>query len=1226
MSTDPSGASLNDGSNELPSEDRRADLDERERLGVVEMHRAIAMRMLRDGSAVQAFQELVQACRAAPMSSRLASSLVHVALHARTYGPALAVLSHGVDEAEGAERIAVMRHLARLARKTGELPRAREALAQLLAERPQDRRARAVLNGLLEHEERWDELDASLERETRDALTRNAYVAASRAALRRARMWDARLHDQARAALRYMQAAQHSEKAADHEGAFFLRLLWLSALHRSGAPGRFMEDAVAVTWRAAERVGQVPRLRALVAELGLPAPKQRRASGPLPAPLPAPVATTLAPPTGSSVGLELLAVAEAAEKAGKSAVAAAVLDVAVREADEPRALSQLETLYARRAAWRPLAGLYRQQMARASSPADRARWAEKLAELLESELDDAAGASAAWAEVVAATGDPHAMSEHVRLLPRRRDSAGVRAALDAGVERANTKEERAKALVLRAEESIARRDVAAARADLDKALFLVPGHPQASADLAELAAADGDTGPLLALEATLARLPWHTKGRGDLFRRLARLAQEHLDAARASGAWAEVLAELPGDEEALLQRVSLSRRSEDDVALARALEALVTELPPGPRCRAALVELVEVLDRSSRPGDALRVLRGATERDAGHPEPWRRLAERLLTVGGRDGEAAQALERAGAHTEDPRARAELWRRLATLYATRLHDGVRAAAWEARAEGLLEPLGATAGGGGALESEPATTAQGSNLAPLSEGRSEGPSELRPEPASEPSPALPSPRGAIGAEQPVVSPARPHDEVAPLRAGSGLSAALVPVAPRPRPEELPGAVPEAVSGLGVELGATVGPGAASGMGGASGMEVADHELVVEDEAPVRPPPVPAPPPAAGPTAAPALPDASSPSGLRRARPMASAPEPAPRDESAMDSERRGGDRASAPVPVPSRPYAPRGSSPGRRSPMERVALFERARSKPLEPVCYRLLAEFYDGTGDAVRAQLMRELGDALENVPRPAPRAPSLILTEGDRLALKHPALRGDAGELLGLVARGLCALFPTPAREAGAPGPFSFEVGRGARAAAEALSAAVRVVGLEAPSVHLSSTDGPPFSLVFVGGPRLLVGSVAVDHLIEAAELRFFAGRALFSQSGEMLPLRHLRREQLVRGLALVGEVARGRADGAEARVLLDAVAPQDWDRVRALLTALGPRLDAGQLVEAARHTANRAGLIVCGAVSPALAALKAKKALPAEVVELVRFAASERCLQLRSRDLVMGA
>lgn len=1416
MSTDPSATTLNDASGEIPLKALRARLSERDDLGVVEMHRTIAWRMLREGSAVQGFQELVRACRIVPMNARLAASIVYLGLKAKTFGPALTLLSQGVDETEGDERIGVMRHLARLARKTNELERSREVLVQLLAERPNDRRARAVLNALLEREERWDELDASLEKETREALARGANGAASRAALRRARMWDARLDDHARAALRYMQAAQYAEKAGDLERSFFLRLLWLHALHRSGAPQRFLEDAVAVTWRAGERVGQVERVKALGAELGLPPPKPRRASGPLVLAKPTPPAPQPSTPRQRSLETALLEVADAAEKAGKKAVAAAVLTAAVREREDPLAVAKLEAHYVQRGAWRPLAELYRDQLGHAATPAEKARWAEKLAELLESELDDAAGAAAAWAEVVAASGDSRAATEQVRLLPRRRDSTGVRAALDAGVDQAHTDEERARALVSRAAEALTRKEQSAARADLEQALRLAPGDPHAAAGLAELAAASGDLSQLAALEAALTPLPPRALGRGDLYRRYARLAQAHLDANHAAAAWAEVLRELPADEEALSQRLALARASGDPGALVAALGAVIEQHTGSVRSRAARLELAEVLERA-----------------------------------GRDVEAGQALEQAASEADDPHSQRALWERLVHLYRDRLHDEPRAAAWEARLrstavvpeppvgvgappssssapslaeqhpgptsplpvtpslpepDGLSVPLsdvparappypttrastdGARSAPRAALappsaappsaappglvrvapEPEPAGTAPPEPVWVFPKERGRRPM-TPPSPASSgPTPPSSGPRSAEPVAKPVAEPvaemvtpipqeARPPEALASViveldtpRSGSGLppsapglalgarelEALLAPsVKPRegrilphsrsaaapPTKEALPSARTSVPRRPGPPMpgeGARVSPPLPeAALAAASAPPAVEARLdapprvkpvaSVELEAPPRPsrdapalaPPsrgplasrtdVIAPPPAplgSGGPAAPRRPRPSAPatseevatrvSSDRRTSPsgITGAPPPvdvtAPMPSSAVSaalgpvpgpesSDRRATLRlpiddsgsvwsspsaaweappspAVSPEPPPREPeraapepppgpriergYASRPSSPGKRSAMERVALFERARSNPLEPVCYRLLAEYFDGTEDPGRAALMRELSDALEGVPQPAFRPPPLMLTGADRLALKHPALRGEAGELVGLVGRALCSLYPTQGRNAGTQEVFSFSSGKGARAAADALAISVRVLGLMAPEVHLSADEGPPFSLVYLGQPRVLVGAVAVRRVLDAAELRFFAGRALFTQSAEMLPLRLLRREQLVKGLALVVEVARGQLDSTEARVLRDALPSTAWERVKALTSSVGSRLDVGQLAEGARHTANRAGLVVCGAVGPALAALKAKKALQPEITELVRFAASERYLQMRGR------
>ena len=136
------------------------------------------------------------------------------------------------------------------------------------------------------------------------------------------------------------------------------------------------------------------------------------------------------------------------------------------------------------------------------------------------------------------------------------------------------------------------------------------------------------------------------------------------------------------------------------------------------------------------------------------------------------------------------------------------------------------------------------------------------------------------------------------------------------------------------------------------------------------------------------------------------------------------------------------------------------------------------------------------------------------------------------------------------------------------------------------------------------------------------AELRFFAGRALFTLQPELMALRNLRRDQLLRGIVLVSQVAEGRGSPPETKHFRDAVPERSWERLRQLVRKMGPRLDLSALSEGARHSVNRAGLVVCGGIAPAIASLRAKKALPSEMTELIRFAASERYLQLRNRNL----
>lgn len=666
---------------------------------LVEMHRRIAVRLLADGAPVRAFNELVRASRSVKMNGRLAAALTRMALSAQTYGPAALVLNQGLENSEGPERLAVLRQLARLTRRAGNAEESLEAVVLLLAERPGDRRARAVLNALLEGEGRWAELDASLEKEVKEALRQGRYFAASRASLRRARLWDERLSDGARAALRYAQAAQYAERAHRFANAFPLRLLALRALQESQSPQRAIADGVRALLASARLAGQRERALAMLKELGLqPEGFSERSTishdtGPIELTPPAAAPATVAPPRRVSTQLELMAVADEVARSGRAGPeVAAVLAAAARDGPDQQAARRLEAHYVQHGAWRELTRFYRDAVARAQDKTEKAAWAEKLAELLESEFDDVEGAAAAWAEVVSATGDPRAVSEQVRLLGRARDHSGVRTALDEGVRRARSEAERARALVLRAEEALTRREVALARSDFEAALGLLPDFAEAAAGLAELSVVQGDYGPVRAFEHAISTLPRGATGRGDLYRRLARLAGPPVSDARLGRlAWAEVLVELPGDEEATVEGFAALRAIGDRPGLERALRTFLEGEPRGPRSREAWLELVALCDASGRPADALEALKSAVRAEPGHRAAWLAYAERLERLPGREAEAVWAWEHAATATEDGPQRLALWRRLAWLARQALGDEAKAAAYAQRAERLEASL-------------------------------------------------------------------------------------------------------------------------------------------------------------------------------------------------------------------------------------------------------------------------------------------------------------------------------------------------------------------------------------------------------------------------------------------------------------------------------------------------------------------------------------------------------
>ncbi|MBL8954285.1 MAG: tetratricopeptide repeat protein [Myxococcaceae bacterium] len=1147
---------------------------------MVDMHLSISARLLREGSAARAFSELVRATREGPLTARLAASLARVALLAGTTAPALTIISDAVSDADDDERGGILRALARLHRRSDDLEAARERLVVLLAEAPSDRRARFVLNALLEREERWDELDASLERETRENHRRGKLRAASRTALRRARLWAERLGDPSRAALRYGQAAQYAAQADDFEGAFLLRLLWLRALHQSQAPKNVIEEAIDLSLDAGDAVGRADRVEALIQELGL-----RAVPG-------VPIKPALIDPSRRhSTQVELMAVAEAVVTKGKPEVAA-ILAAAVQEAPEPLALRKLEAHYVARGAWRDLAQLYRKNAE--SAPSTQAKLGElaKLAELLESELHDGAGAAKVYAEMVA-LGDGRAVAEQVRLLNAQKDVKGVRAALDESVQRAVDPKLRADALVMRADDALLRREIEAAKRDFAEALQLVPLHAAAAAGLAELEAPAGKAGSVQTLLAALKAMPKRKPGRAELYRRLARLADHPLKESKlAREAWGEVLAELPEDEEALGRLPDLCRAAGDEVQLENVLKALLKREPRGARARKAHLELVSLLERAGRRDEALEALKAAVRFEPGNRDAWLVLSDRFLKHNLPE-EAAWALEHGATATESPVERMRLWMRLARVAREKLKDDAKANAFESRAEKLKRelatemPEGPLAGTlevpklreGGRVTGKPKTpfdaVADDLDLLPLA---------ARPVPTVG---ARPSRMTEANLPSVIVSAEAAEEdddwegstaEKAPADAEA--LAALEDELPE---DELPDdewpeddvSVEEAMSGIDdvVEIGTT-------------DIEPPSAEWV----APVgfAVPPLPA-----------------------HYTHKAHVPAPSP-------------PRKTAEVPIelgdPSSPVPPSlVMSPTKVLGDERKALFERVRANPLDPDGYKLLAEHFDHAGDPTRSSLMLEIGLALEGDPNAAPRAPRLILSATDRAGLKHPSLRGEAGELLGMTGVALCRLFPArsvPREE------LRLDSGRGAKAAADALLIAVRILGLRAPDVYLSQDNGPPFSLIHTTEPKLLVGKLAVRKELPEAELRFFAGRALFTQNPDLLALRSLRKEQLAHGVQVLGQAMLGRGVNVEARVVRDAIPQRLFERVKQLYEKNVRKIEVQKLQEGARHSANRAGLVVCGGIAPALAALRAKKALESEILEVIRFAASERYLGLRGRRL----
>ncbi|MBL8919500.1 MAG: tetratricopeptide repeat protein [Myxococcaceae bacterium] len=1148
-------------------------------------HRAIARRLLKGGQREKAVTELIRLSREQPMSSRMAHALCALGLTTGKTGPIQTVVTQGIDEAEGRERVGVMRALARLQRRSGQLPEAVETLTVLLAEAPEDRRSRLILNALLERFERWDELDASLDKETRLLLKRRYFRAASRVALKRARLWGERLQEHPRAALRYGQAAQYAEQGQDPHSVFLLRMLWLRALVNADSPARSIDEATRVVLEQARVVGKEARARAFVRELGLALPTPKAADvheGT--SSEEEPTASTVIPAATTLSDLE----AVEAEPAPTGPVGEALL---VAAASSPlasnKALTRLEARYVARGAWKELAKFYRETADARGEPKERAPWLEKLAELLESELEDADGAAKVWAEVAQLTGDSDAVSEQVRILDERQDQAGVKKALDAGVGRAQSPSEKARLLVLRAQEARARGDAAQARADYEAALSTFPGSLEAAAGLAELSVARGDAAPVRLFEKALAATPRSLPERPGYFRRLARLADTVKDARLAISAWSAVVQSVPHDDEALGRVWVLARGQRDDGKLEQVLRALLAKDPRGERARLAWLDLVSVLERAGRFDDALAALREAVKAEPGHLQAWLSLIDRLLARR-LDDEASWAFEHAATSAPEGPQRVSLWRRHARHARERLDDEEKAEKYEERIERVRAEQAPAAHAAARLPGGPLTV---------------------------PSPRTSSPRLA-----PVVAVAAQtlSDEVESETFARALGAAREAEDSRPPlPPKLPPRLKRVLDPIVEEFSNRIETREAPADEFASDddidevMEVRSDEVavVVEQDAT----PVPAPTPPASRADAPSTKEGQADAEAAHAEEAESLGRPTQELPAVAEPVSLGD---------PEQPVPPSfGPSPAKQLSEERQALFERVRASPLDPDGYRMLAEHFDTASDAARSSLMLELARALEGDPNAAPRTPRLLLSATDRAGLRHPLVRTEAAELVTLAGPALCRLFPAKGKDATTTEEFSLESGKGAKPAADALLAAVRLLGMRAPDVFVSDEGGPPFSAVQTSPARLVVSRLAVKKPQPDAELRFYAGRALFTVSAELLALRTLKRDQLRAGLDAVGQMLKGQAS-TEARLLREVLPARSLERLKVLWPKVAKSVDLAALMEGARHSVNRAGLIVCGGIAPVIASLRAKRALPVEVTELVRFAASERYLQLRNRRL----
>lgn len=1143
------------------------------------------------GEAAVAFAELVKASRAGPLEPRLAAALVRIALEAGTASAALKLFDEAREIAEGEVLIALERQHVRLLRRMGEHARALKVLEGLLLLKPQDRRARRTVQWVLEKSGNWEALDAALEAEGREAHRRFEWRRAAAAAVRRARVAEARFQDPGRAVLRLGQAALILEEGVLDAEALPLRIRWFEALIAHGAAPHAISDAARTLVRIATRARRLELADEVLERHGLsregkprePAPFGVIADGDVGAlgfedtdvRTPAvddpfeelPTAASEPPPTIEFAPASSAAFGPSAGPAGEiqfplesASPPAPELGEAAPADTDAQLLRQREAQFVARGDWKELAAFYRQRAQRATRASEVADVLTRLAELLETELENPIEAAAVYGELVARTGDRHALIEQVRLLREAGDALGLRRALDVAVREETGESARFGGLLLRAQHALDTRDPAGALGDFKIVLEREPQNPEALLGQLEAASRlDLGIDPQPAHRA-LESLPRTHPSRTDWVRRFARAVR---DPALSEWAWNEVALAAPDEEEAQDELLTTLRRRGDDAALVAVLQRLLAREPRGIRARPRRRELWSALDRLGRTPEALQEIRLAARYEPGHREAWLALFERLAESGVHE-EAAWALEHATTSTEDDLEREALWRRLADFCRDVLNEPDRASVYAGRAAAMRRDREISAAEAAATLAR-RTGASGKHAA------------ITPRRAAEPPAPRAEPRPPLG-EEPERASAR-QAGIAPARSAK-------PPVPRAEPPSGRHRAIEPPAHEQTELAAD------------ARAPDADDRLRTEIEVPIvaaPPPRAPAPPPAPPPAEADPLEVTSG-------------------DFVVPDEALLGAD---APIAATSHHVA--GSH--LKSSLDQERLFERVRARPLESDGYRALAESFGGRGEAPRAALMLEIADSLDGRGAEGEEAPQLMLSATDRAGLRHPTLREGAGELLSLAGHALCRLFPAKGRMAGSREEFRIDSGRGARQAADALLAAVRILGLRAPDVYLAEDNGPPFSLAWTQGPRLLVGRTAVDYPLPPAELRFFAGRALFTQTPDLMVLRALRKEQLYAALEVLGRAVKpSRGGNPEVKLVRSALAPKSLERIRALYEQHAPTLRYGVLADAARHSANRAGLAVCGAVTPALDALRAKKALAREMEELIRFAASERHLQLRRR------
>jgi hypothetical protein len=357
-----------------------------------------------------------------------------------------------------------------------------------------------------------------------------------------------------------------------------------------------------------------------------------------------------------------------------------------------------------------------------------------------------------------------------------------------------------------------------------------------------------------------------------------------------------------------------------------------------------------------------------------------------------------------------------------------------------------------------------------------------------------------------------------------------------------------------------------------------------------------------------------------------------QPQARESAGPSPDRSGASRASggpeeATVSeLPALEAAPRTPFMGRpgaaRSPAGEWDELQRQRERaPLDPVRYRALAALAEAHGDPDRGALMQEIARALEGDGDIEAEAPRPTLRQEGWQAILRFGLRSVAFDVFAIAGRVLCAAEARPARELGAGRPFTMGRGAGSRATGEALLAAVRILGLRAPDVSMSSAQSPPLWSVNTLPPQILVGRMAVkEEPLPSAHLRFFAGRALACFHPDLAAPSLLGAQQLELRLRQLAMAVADRGPVPEAVLDLARQVPaKGRERLHDLLEMLHrDGVTATSLRRFARLCVNRAGLVVAGSVEAAVAALRVERGGSAELEDLLAFAASRSYYEIR--------